>query len=156
MPKKIEKKALKPKIKKTAQKPKKKTSPVEKEEKRKEDLKKLLIRKREDIVREATKEIKKFKSGEKRQLVETVLDDGDLSVVDLAEDISLRHLSAHRETLIKIDNALMKIDEGTYGICEDCGEDINKERLNIMPFAILCRDCQEKRELLEKIQREED
>ncbi len=128
---------------------------VEDEKTRKERLRKLLIQKREDIVREAKSEIQKFKSGEKKQLVETVMDDGDLSVVDLSEDISLKQLSTHRETLIKIDAALSKLEDGTYGVCEECGDEISEERLKIMPFAIYCRDCQEKKELMEKIEREE-
>ncbi|MGD0281499.1 MAG: TraR/DksA C4-type zinc finger protein [Dissulfurispiraceae bacterium] len=145
------------KTKKTSQeKPKK--APVENtaedESSRIERLRKLLIQKREDIIREAKKEIKRFKSGENKQLVETVMDDGDLSVVDLAEDISLKQLSTHRETLIKIDAALRKLEEGTYGICEECGEDISEERLKILPFAIYCRDDQEKREIMEKIEQE--
>jgi len=127
---------------------------VEDDSSRRERLRKLLIQKREEIIREAKSEIKKFKSGENRQLVETVMDDGDLSVVDLAEDISLKQLSTHRETLIKIDVALRKLGEGTYGICEECGEEISEERLKIMPFAIYCRDDQEKREIMEKIERE--
>lgn len=127
---------------------------AENESYRKERLRKLLIQKREEIIREAKNEIKKFKSGENRQLVETVMDDGDLSVVDMAEDISLKQLSTHRETLIKIDTALRKLDEGTYGICEECGEDISEERLKIMPFAIYCRDDQEKKEIMERIERE--
>ncbi len=127
---------------------------AENESYRKERLKKLLIQKREEIIREAKNEIKKFKSGENRQLVETVMDDGDLSVVDMAEDISLKQLSTHRETLIKIDTALRKLEEGTYGICEECGEDISEERLKIMPFAIYCRDDQEKKEIMERIERE--
>lgn len=128
---------------------------VEDEKARKERLRKLLIQKREDIIREAKSEIRKFKSGEKKQLVETVMDDGDLSVVDLSEDISLKQLSTHRETLIKIDAALRKLEDGTYGVCEECGDEISEERLKIMPFAIYCRDCQEKKELMEKIEREE-
>lgn len=128
---------------------------VEDENSRKERLRRLLIQKREDIIREAKTEIKKFKSGENKQLVETVMDDGDLSVVDLAEDISLKQLSTHRETLIKIDTALRKLNEGTYGICEECGEEISEERLKIMPFAIYCRDDQEKKEIMEKMEREE-
>lgn len=135
-------------------KPNKKTKQenvVEDEKARKERLRKLLVQKREAIVKEAKTEIKKFKSGEKKQLVETVMDDGDLSVVDLSEDISLKQLSVHRETLLKIDAALRKMEEGTYGVCEDCADDIVVERLNIMPFAIYCRDCQEKKELLDKI-----
>ena len=143
------KKTVQAKVKKSSRE---KTS--EDENTRKERLRKLLIQKREDIIREAKKEIKRFKSGENRQLVETVMDDGDLSVVDLAEDISLKQLSTHRETLIKIDTAIRKLEEGTYGICEECGEEISEERLKIMPFAIYCRDDQEKKEMIEKLERE--
>jgi DnaK suppressor protein len=134
----------------------KKTVADDDEQARKERLRKALVQRRENIVKEAKSEIKKYISGEKRQLVETVLDDGDLSVMDLSEDISLKQLSTHRETLIKIDAALRKLQEGTYGKCEDCGDEVSEERLKIMPFAIYCRDCQEKRELLEKMGREEE
>jgi DnaK suppressor protein len=132
-----------------------KKATIDEEKARKERLKKLLIKKREEIVKEAQSEIKKFKTGEKKQIVETVLDDGDLSVVDLSEDISLKQLSTHREMLIKIDAALRKLEDDTYGICEECGDEISEDRLKILPFAIYCRDCQEKKELMEKIEREE-
>lgn len=118
---------------------------------RKIDLRRFLINKREDVIKEAKEEISKYIKGETRQLVETAFDDGDWSIIDLTEDISLRQLSTHRENLLKIDEALRKLDEGTYGICEDCGEEISKERLKVMPFAIYCIDCQEKQEQLEKI-----
>jgi DnaK suppressor protein len=141
---------------KTEPKSQPKSNPATEDEKtRKERLRKLLIQKREDIVKEAKSEIKKFKSGEKKLLVET-MDDGDLSVVDLAEDISLKQLSTHREILIMIDAALRKLQDGTYGACEDCGDEISEERLKVMPFAIYCRDCQERKELMEKIEREEE
>ncbi|MBF0506610.1 MAG: TraR/DksA C4-type zinc finger protein [Nitrospirae bacterium] len=145
------------KIKKTSEEKPRKISKktAEDESSRKERLRKVLIQKREEIIREAKSEIKKFKSGENKQLVDTVMDDGDLSVVDLAEDISLKQLSTHRETLIKIDTAIRKLEEGTYGLCEECGEEISEERLKIMPFAIYCRDDQEKKEIMEKIEREE-
>jgi DnaK suppressor protein len=121
---------------------------------RNESLRKLLIQKRQEIIKESKTEIKKYVAGEKRQLVETVLDEGDLSVVDLAEDINLKQLSTHRDTLQKIDIALRKFDEGTYGTCDECGDEISVERLMIMPFAILCRDCQEEREIREKIEKD--
>jgi len=127
----------------------------ESEEVRKERLKRLLIQKREDILKESKSEIRKYVSGEKKQLVETVLDDGDLSVVDLAEDINLKQLSTHREMLLKIDTAIRKLNEGTYGVCDECGDEISEERLKIMPFAIFCRDCQEEREMKEKLEKEE-
>lgn len=132
-----------------AKKPvKEKQSPEEK----KEALRKLLIQTREQFVREAKIEISKYIRGETRQLVDTALDDGDWSIVDLSEDVSLRKLSAHRETLVKIDESLRKLDEGTYGTCESCGEEISKERLKVMPSAIYCKDCQERIEQLEAIE----
>jgi DnaK suppressor protein len=124
------------------------------EEQRRIALRNSLVRNREEIVREAKSEISKYIRGETKQLVDTALDNGDWSVVDLSEDISLRQLSTHRETLLKINEALRKIDEGTYGKCEDCSEDISVERLKVLPFAIYCVDCQEKREQLQVLQRE--
>jgi DnaK suppressor protein len=120
-----------------------------KEEQRFQALRKLLLEKREQISRETQEEISKYIKGENRQLVESALDDGDWSVIDLSEDINLRKLATHRDTLLKIDEALRKIKEGTYGICEECGEEINTDRLRILPFAVYCRDCQEAREELE-------
>jgi len=73
----------------------------------------------------------------------------------LSEDISLRHLGSHREDLQKIDEAIRKIDEGTYGLCEDCGEEISEERLKILPYAIYCIDCKESREQIEEMERRE-
>ena len=127
----------------------------ESDDERKIALRRSLINKREEIIREAKEEISKYIKGETRQLVESALDDGDWSVIDLSEDISLRQLSAHRGTLLKIDEALRKLNEGTYGICEECGEAINEARLKVMPFAIYCIDCQDKLEKMEKIEREE-
>jgi DnaK suppressor protein len=125
------------------------------EEERKAALRKSLIQKREEIVREVKNEISKYIKGETRQLVDTALDDGDWSVVDLSEDISFKHMSTHRENLLKTDEALRKLSEGTYGICEECGEEISKARLKILPFAIYCTDCQERKEQLEEIAKRE-
>ena len=135
--------------------PPKKPVRAESEEETKSALRKVLLRKRADLLQVIKTEISKYIKGETRQLVDTALDDGDWSVVDLTEDISLRHLSAHRETLLKIDESLRKLNEGTYGLCEDCGDVINEERLKILPFAIYCIDCQERREKLEEIERRE-
>jgi len=155
---------LKGKIKKKSRKPAKKTlkpsssrkrATKKSEEERNIALKKFLISKRQAILKEAKNEISKYIKGETRQLVESALDDGDWSVIDLSEDISLRQLSAHRETLQKIDEALRKLNEGTYGLCEECGEPINEGRLKVMPFAIYCIDCQERLEQMKKIEAEE-
>lgn len=121
---------------------------------KKEALKRLLLNKREQLLKEVKNEVSQYIKGENRQLVDTALDDGDWSVVDLSEDVRLRQLSSHRETLLKIDESLRKLAEGTYGICESCGEEISEQRLKVMPFAINCRDCQEKIEQLEAIEKE--
>ncbi len=125
------------------------------ESQRQDILRRQLIQRREEIVREAKSEIAKYITGEANQLVETALDEGDWSVIDVSADINLRRLETHRQRLLGIDEALMKLREGSYGVCEDCGSEISAERLRVMPFAIFCRDCQEKREQLEKIEREE-
>lgn len=124
------------------------------EDEKRAALRRLLIQKREDIVKEAKAEISKYTKGETRQLVDTALDNGDWSIVDLSADISLRQLSTHREILLKIDEALRKLAEDTYGKCEECGEDINEGRLKVLPFATHCRDCQEKKEQLEELEKE--
>jgi len=155
----VKKVAKKPPLKtKTKTGQKKRISRVkrkESEDNKKAALRRVLILKREEIVKEAKSEISKYIKGETRQLVDTALDNGDWSIVDLSEDISFKQLGIHRETLVKIDEALRKLDEGTYGKCEDCGEDINEERLKVLPYAIYCIDCKEKREQLEKMESEE-
>jgi DnaK suppressor protein len=51
-----------------------------------------------------------------------------------------------RGMLREIDEALDRIDEGTYGICEECGEPIAETRLKALPYATLCVDCKADRE----------
>lgn len=145
----------KPKLKKTEPKKTRPAAAALHESARRETLRRQLIQRREEIVREAKSEIAKYITGEANQLVETALDDGDWSVIDVSADINLRRLETHRQRLLGIDAALMKLREGTYGVCEECGGEISAERLKVMPFAIFCVDCQEKKEQIEKIEREE-
>jgi DnaK suppressor protein len=55
-----------------------------------------------------------------------------------------------RGLLSKIDQALGKIDEGIYGECEGCGEEIGLKRLDARPVAELCIDCKSEQEKLER------
>ncbi len=71
------------------------------DQERKDRLKKMLNKMKEQILKEAREEMKKFQTGEKRQIVEAVMDDADLSAIDLSEDISLKQLSTHRDILKK-------------------------------------------------------
>jgi RNA polymerase-binding protein DksA len=59
-------------------------------------------------------------------------------------DYTLEENSGH--VLAEIDAALKRIEEDTYGICTNCGKQINEERLEALPWATLCIDCQRNRE----------
>jgi len=54
--------------------------------------------------------------------------------------------SVESDALYRIDHALQRIDEGTYGLCEDCGGPIPRARLRALPFAALCVPCQQREE----------
>jgi len=81
---------------------------------------------------------------------------GDISsytyhMADVASDtydreFSLGLASNERESLYELDDAIKKIEEGTFGICEGCKSSITKTRLKALPYARLCLKCQEKEE----------
>ena len=49
-------------------------------------------------------------------------------------------------SLEEVERALAKLDDGTYGICESCGARIERARLEVLPYALYCLDCQARRE----------
>jgi DnaK suppressor protein len=59
------------------------------------------------------------------------------------------------DALVRIDEALARINEGRYGLCESCGAEISEARLNAMPFALRCTHCEERKEDAEEAQRHE-
>jgi DnaK suppressor protein len=69
---------------------------------------------------------------------------GDLyDLADNERDRQLSHIlgDRNRKKLVEIDEALERIEDKTYGICEECGKRITSNRLKIMPFARLCVPC---------------
>jgi DnaK suppressor protein len=52
-------------------------------------------------------------------------------------------LRALRSNLLDVERAVAKMDTGTYGICERCGQPISLERLEALPWAVLCIDCKQ-------------
>ena len=78
-----------------------------------------------------------------------VLDEGESSEVDIQDEIEFALIQMKAETLNKIDAALRRIGDGTYGKCSECGDEIAEARLRALPFAVRCRDCEEARETAE-------
>jgi DnaK suppressor protein len=78
-----------------------------------------------------------------------VLDEGESSEVDIQDEIEFALIEMKAETLKKIDAALRRIGEATYGECFECGEAIPAARLRALPFAVRCKDCEEAREAAE-------
>jgi DnaK suppressor protein len=76
-----------------------------------------------------------------------VMDQGETSEVDIQEDIELALIQMKAETLNKINEALARLEEGRYGLCFECGDEIAEARLRALPFAVRCKDCEEAREI---------
>ena len=82
-----------------------------------------------------------------------VLDEGESSEVDIQDDIEFALIQMKAETLNRIDTALHRLNEGTYGCCFDCGDEIAEARLRALPFAMRCKDCEEAHETSEHRER---
>ena len=82
-----------------------------------------------------------------------VLDQGESSEVDIQDEIGFALIQMKAETLNKIDVALRRLGEGTYGDCFECGDEIAEARLRALPFAVRCRDCEDARETAEHRER---
>jgi DnaK suppressor protein len=80
----------------------------------------------------------------------TVRDAEEQSVHDFVQDVELALMEMKSETLKKIDEALQRLEEGTFGTCAECGTEISEARLRAVPFAVLCITCQEQREEAEE------
>lgn len=77
-------------------------------------------------------------------------DEVDLASSETGQTLNLRLRDRERVLLKKIEKALEKIDEGTFGVCEVCGEDIGLKRLEARPVTDLCIRCKEDQEKVEK------
>jgi DnaK suppressor protein len=83
-------------------------------------------------------------------------DPNDRATQESEFGLELRTRDRERKLLRKINQALARIDEGTYGFCEETGEEIGLKRLEARPVATLCVEAQERRELAERQYRDRD
>jgi DnaK suppressor protein len=71
-------------------------------------------------------------------------------------DLAVRHLDLEAQRLRAIEKALKRIEDGVYGVCEECEEAINPKRLNALPSAALCVRCQQREEARSEAGGDED
>lgn len=82
-------------------------------------------------------------------------DIADRASLETDRSLELRTRDRERKLIAKIDDALRRIDEGTYGYCEETAEPIGLRRLEARPIATLSVEAQERHERLERTQRDE-
>jgi DnaK suppressor protein len=76
-----------------------------------------------------------------------VRDAEEQSVDDFVQEVDFALMEMKSATLRKIDEAIHRLGQGSYGACAECGQEIAEARLKALPFADLCRACQEQAEL---------
>ncbi|MGD0075082.1 MAG: TraR/DksA family transcriptional regulator [Candidatus Binataceae bacterium] len=84
------------------------------------------------------------------------MDTYDLASEERDREISFILSDRERAKIKSIEDALSRLNDGSYGICESCGIEIAEERLEALPFTRLCRDCQQDQEREARTQRRFD
>jgi DnaK suppressor protein len=107
-------------------------------------LKKILLKEREEIIGE----VKQIHESSREMGQDGIQDIGDEAANIYNKQILLSLSENERLRLQEVDEALDRIGNGTYGICEECGGPIGLKRLEVRPIAIYCVPCKTK---LEKI-----
>lgn len=110
-------------------------------------FKKQLIEKREEILDEAGKTLSDMTD----QNI-NIPDPNDRATVESGRSFELRIRDRERKLLSKIEAALERVDEGEFGICEGCGEEIGRKRLEARPVTTLCIECKTVQEKKERAQ----
>lgn len=86
--------------------------------------------------------------------IDIAMDTGDWAALDLAEGVDYKLLEMRYRTYKEIADAFRRLEAGTYGICESCGNEIPLNRLTAEPFARDCVPCLTRLEALERVEKE--
>jgi DnaK suppressor protein len=116
-----------------------------------DELRKMLEDRRRELLNAVHDKIRDVRADGNKD--RDVLDQGESSEVDIQEDIEFALIQMKSETLNKVDAALRRLEDGSYGDCYECGEEIAEARLRALPFAVRCKDCEEARENAERRER---
>ena len=99
----------------------------------------------EDRRREIQDKLRSLRQTLPAELAE-VKDAEEQSVHDFVQDVELALMEMKSATLAKIDEAVRRLENGSYGVCTECGTELSEARLKALPFAAMCRPCQEREE----------
>ena len=111
-------------------------------------IRKKLMKQREELLSEAEQTINSKLGADKQSFP----DPTDQAAAELDNNFMLKLRSREQKLLKKIDEAIARIDEGSYGICESCGGQIGFKRLEARPVTTLCIECKTEQEENEKRQ----
>ena len=114
-----------------------------------EYFKNLLTQRIEDLLDEAGKTVLEMTDGK-----ENFPDVTDRATLESERNFELRIRDRERKLIMKMQEAIKRIDEGTFGICDVCGGSISEERLMARPVTTLCIKCKTKQEKIEKLKGE--
>lgn len=112
-------------------------------------FKELLNQKINELLNEAGKTVSEMTNGK-----ENYPDPTDRASLESDRNFELRIRDRERKLIMKIQEAIKRIDEGTFGICEDCGGPISEKRLMARPVTTQCIECKTKQERMEKLKGE--
>jgi DnaK suppressor protein len=104
-----------------------------------EKYRKLLEQKKAEL----SNELAKARSAEEESNEEATQDIADKAVSSYTREFLYSLTDGERTVLLQIDEALARIDDGTYGLCANCGVQMNEKRLTAVPWTPYCVDCQE-------------
>ncbi len=110
-------------------------------------LKVILLGKKREMWSSLRDEIFRELGEEYNDQYDTPQDIEDRAFMDLVEHIGLKLADIRCQELTSMDEAILRLDEGTYGTCTGCGAEIEEERLEVMPFALYCVKCQQHKEV---------
>jgi len=106
-----------------------------------------LLEKREEILAEAGKTM-----SEMTDQTTNIPDPNDRATIESGRSFELRIRDRERKLLSKIEEAIGRLNEGEYGLCDGCGEEIGVKRLEARPVTTYCIDCKTLQETKEKSQ----
>ena len=108
------------------------------------ELRTMLEERRRELMHEVQGRIRDVRADGNKD--RDVYDEGETSEVDIQDDIEFALIQMKTETLQRINEALNRLEDGTYGYCFECGEEIARPRLRALPFAVRCKECEQARE----------